>query len=151
MCNFDIFRSFLCLELLFCHFRLFSTKRFNITEVLLKENYSQTHFTPNLWGWEDNAAFNRTLFPRTCSCGNSAFVEISVVYTTNKPEKFEGVVNVLNQLFANQWSCLAEIKSLIIKSSPDSVNHLIICSRCYGHSDCSTRDFGQRNRVKADV
>jgi hypothetical protein len=43
-----------------------------------------------------------------------------VVYTVNKPDNFEGrrrMVFILKQVFANQYTCLAESKSLIIRSS----------------------------------
>jgi hypothetical protein len=41
-----------------------------------------------------------------------------VLYTANNTEKFEGgsVVIVLKQVFAIQYSCLAEMKSSVIKS-----------------------------------
>jgi hypothetical protein len=61
---------------------------------------------------------NRPLFPHTCLGVCPAFLEISVVYTANNPEKLRGgrVIIVLNKVFANQYSCLEESKSLVTKS-----------------------------------
>jgi hypothetical protein len=55
-----------------------------------------------------------TLVPTYQLGGNSAFLEIGVVHTGNRPEKFERGI-VLKQIFANQCSGLAESNSLVTK------------------------------------
>jgi hypothetical protein len=86
---------------------------------LSKENYSNTFFTPPLWGCEDNEALNLTLFPHTCSGGNLAFLEISLCTLPISRKNFRGkggYCSKTDTVFTNQYACYAESKGFIIKS-----------------------------------
>jgi hypothetical protein len=60
--------------------------------------------------------------------GNPIFLDIIVVYTANEPGKSWGerVVSVSKQVFVNQYSCLAESKSWVIKSSVEKVYFQVV-------------------------
>jgi hypothetical protein len=57
----------------------------------------------------------------------SAFLEISVVYTANKRDNFQGRrVVVLKQVFANKYSCVAESETLVINTSVEKVHFQVV-------------------------
>jgi hypothetical protein len=143
-----------CFASLFCHFWTFlSTENvFTLSKFCWRRNI-QTYFSQHLGGAE------KIMHSWTDPCSHiPAQVEIPhswrlVWYTLPvswKSLKGEGSY-CSKQVFANQYSSLVKSKSLVIKSCSKFINHSTICTRWYGHSDCSGHIFGQWNRGKACI